>query len=68
MILSYCSFNTEHVDWKKNKKKMLFYLQVTFSRRRVLYYSKDFKNSSADYNIVTLLESLVTGADNCDVQ
>lgn len=47
---------------------MLFYLQVTFSRRRVLYYSKDFKNSSADYNIVRLLESLVTGADNCDVQ
>lgn len=21
MILSYCSFNTEHVDWKKKQKK-----------------------------------------------
>lgn len=26
MILSYCSFNTEHVDWKKKKKKTAFLL------------------------------------------
>lgn len=40
MILSYCSFNTEHVDWEKKQKKNAFLLASDIFKKTCLVLFK----------------------------